>query len=153
MNAKHFWFLPVSVMLIFVFMTAAGCGPAKKYSGPYLADHEIAVIRPDDKTFTHINIISIDKKRLTNGESTVSVLPGPHTLFFEAVLDYPFLNNHLYFNQYLTFDAAAGQVYTLRATIQPMKNRGFAWITAESDPEQPIVKKYAARLVPLAKKP
>ncbi|MEZ4604416.1 MAG: hypothetical protein R2861_13745 [Desulfobacterales bacterium] len=100
-----------------------------------------------------MNIISIDRNRLTIGESDISVLPGTHTLFFEAVLDYPFLNNYQYFNQYLTFQAEGGQVYTLHATILPMENKGFAWITAESEPEKALVKKYAARVITLPEYP
>jgi hypothetical protein len=141
-------------LALFVFLVAAmGCGPSKKYAGPWLTDAEIAVIRPDDKVFTHVNIISIDRNRLTIGESDISVLPGTHTLFFEAVLDYPFLNNYQYFNQYLTFQAEGGQVYTLHATILPMENKGFAWITAESEPEKALVKKYAARVITLPEYP
>ena len=141
-------------MALFVLLVAAmGCGPSKKYAGPWLTDAEIAVIRPDDKVFTHVNIISIDRNRLTIGESDISVLPGTHTLFFEAVLDYPFLNNYQYFNQYLTFQAEGGQVYTLHATILPMENKGLAWITAEREPEKALVKKYAARVITLPEYP
>jgi len=141
-------------LILFVFLVAAaGCGPSKKYAGPWLADDEIAVIRPDAKVFTHVNIISVDKNRLTTDESDITVLPGTHTLFFEAVLDYPFLNNYQYFNQYLTFQAEGGQVYTLHATILPMENKGFAWITADSNPEKMLVKKYAVRVITLPEYP
>jgi len=119
-----------------------------------LSDEEIAIIKPGDKMFTHVNIISIDKKvPLYTDESIISVHPGKHTLFLEAVLDYPFLHKYLYFNQYLTFNAEAGQVYTLHASILPMREEGFAWITSDRDPDKLIVKKYAVELIQLSTNP
>ncbi len=144
----------IFLMLILLAVLATACGPEKKYAGPYLPDEEIAIIKPDDKVFTHVNIISIDKKvPLYTNESSIKVHPGRHTLFFEAVLDYPFIYKYLYFNQYLTFNAEAGQVYTLHATILPMRDEGFSWISAEKDPEKIIVKKYAVGIIPLSTYP
>ncbi|MDA3896361.1 MAG: hypothetical protein PF482_09460 [Desulfobacteraceae bacterium] len=151
--------IPRQLILFFLMITllavlCIGCGPEKKYVGPYLPDEEIAIIKPDDKMFTPVNIISIDKKvPLYSGESDIAVHPGKHTLFLEAVLDYPFLQKYLYFNQYLTFNAEAGQVYTLHATILPMRNEGFSWITSDNDPEKYIVKKYAVGIIPLSTYP
>ncbi len=140
------------IIVIFLLLLAA-CGPAKKYAGPYLPDEEIAVIQPDDKMFTHINIISVGKNRLATNENGIAVLPGTHTLFLEVVLDYPFLDKYLYFNQYLTFTAEAGHHYTLHASILPMRDEGFTWITTDRDPEKFIVKKYALGLIPLSTYP
>lgn len=146
------FFLFLSLLILSVVFSA--CGPDKKYVGPYLPDEEIAVIQPDDKVFTHVNILSIDKKvALYTHESSIAVHPGTHTLFLEAVLDYPFLQKYLYFNQYLTFKAEAGQVYTLHATILPMKKEGFTWITSDRDPEKILVKKYAIGIIPLSTYP
>jgi len=139
-------------IILAVLFTA--CGPKKKYVGPYLPNEEIAIIKPDDKMFTPVNIISIDKKvPLFTHESSIAVHPGKHTLFLEAVLDYPFLHKYLYFNQYLTFNAEAGQVYTLHATILPMRKEGFTWITSDQDPDKFIVKKYAVGIIPLSTYP
>jgi hypothetical protein len=140
--------------MIFLVILSIGCGPQKKYAGPYLPDDEIAIIKTDDKIFTPVNIISIDKTvPLYTGESYIAVHPGKHTLFLEAVLDYPFLQKYLYFNQYLTFNAEAGQVYTLHATILPMREEGFTWITADNNPDKMIVKKYAVGIIPLSTYP
>ena len=142
------------LIIILLFCLLNACGPEKKYIGPYLSDEEIAIIKPGDKMFTHVNIISIDKKvPLYTDESIISVHPGKHTLFLEAVLDYPFLHKYLYFNQYLTFNAEAGQVYTLHASILPMREEGFAWITSDRDPDKLIVKKYAVELIQLSTNP
>jgi len=142
------------LILVGLSVMTTACGPEKKYAGPYLPDDEIAIIKPGDKVFTHVNILSVDKKyRLTTDESSISVLPGRHTLFVEVVLDYPFLDKYLYFNQYLTFQAEAGEIYTLHASILPMKDEGFTWITSDRDPEKIIVKKYALMLIPLATYP
>ncbi len=144
------------LFLIIIFFSGLliACGPKKKYVGPYLPDEEIAIIKPDDKMFTPVKIISIDKNvPLYTDESSVAVHPGTHTLFLEAALDYPFLDKYLYFNQYLTFNAEAGQVYTLYASILPMKKVGFSWITSDMDPEKFIVKKYAVGLIPLSTYP
>jgi len=140
------------IVMLAVLFTA--CGPKKKYVGPYLPEEEIAIIKPGDKMFTHVNIISIDKNvPLYTDESSIVVHPGKHTLFLEAVLDYPFLDKYLYFNQYLTFNAEAGQVYTLNASILPMKDEGFTWITSDREPDKFIVKKYAVDLIPLSSYP
>ena len=141
------------LILVGLSIVVTACGPEKKYTGPYLPDSEIAIIKPGDKMFTHVNILSVDKYRLTTDESSISVLPGTHTLFLEVVLDYPFLDKYLYFNQYLTFYAEAGDIYTLHASILPMKDKGFAWITSDRDPEKYIAKKYAVRLIPLSTYP
>ena len=141
-------------ILIFLSGLLIACGPEKKYIGPDLSDEEIAIIKPGDKMFTPVNIISIDKNvPLYTDESCIAVHPGKHTLFFEAVLDYPFLHKYLYFNQYLTFTAEAGQVYTLHASILPTREEGFAWITSDRDPDKLIVKKYAVGLIPLPSYP
>jgi hypothetical protein len=149
--ARRSSFLLLIIVMMSVLVTA--CGPKKKYVGPYLPDDEIAIIKPGDKIFTHVNILSIDKHKLLTDESSISIHPGKHTLFLEAVLDYPFLDKYLYFNQYLTFNAEAGQVYTLHASILPMRDEGFTWITSDRDPDQLIVKKYAVSLVPLTSYP
>jgi len=149
-NRRAFFLFSAFAMLL-LLLTA--CGPAKKYAGPYLPDGEIAVIVPDDKMFTHISIISVDKNRLATNENDIAVLPGTHTLFLEVVLDYPFLDKYLYFNQYLTFTAEAGHHYTLHASILPMRDEGFTWITSDRDPEKFIVKKYALGLIPLSTYP
>ncbi|MBC2717351.1 MAG: hypothetical protein HF978_18760 [Desulfobacteraceae bacterium] len=144
------------LFLIIILLPALiiSCGPKKKYVGPYLPDEEIAIIKPDDKMFTPVKILSIDKNvPLYTDESSIAVHPGKHTLFLEAALDYPFLDKYLYFNQYLTFNAEAGQVYTLHASILPMRNEGFAWITSDRDPDKFIVKKYAVGLIPLSTYP
>ena len=138
--------LPVLVGLV-LLLTA--CGPVKKYAGPYLPDEDIAIIQPDEKMFTHVEILGIDKLALDVDESRIAVLPGRHVLFVEAAMDYPFLHKHLYFNQYLVFDAEAGQVYTIHSTILPMQDAGFSWITSDKDPEKIIVKKYAVVVVPV----
>jgi hypothetical protein len=142
------------LMIVLLTVLCIACGPKKKYVGPYLPDEEIAIIKPDDKMFTPVCILSIDKNvPLLIDESSVAVHPGRHTLFLESVLDYPFLDKYLYFNQYLTFNAEAGQVYTLHATILPMKRQGYSWITSDKDPEKIIVKKYAVGLIPLSTYP
>ena len=142
------------LMIILLSVLSLACGPQKKYAGPYLPDEELAIIKQDDKMFTPVKILSIDKKvPLYDGESSITVHPGKHTLFLEAVLDYPFLSKYLYFNQYLTFNAEAGQVYTLHATILPMRNEGFSWITSDNDPDKMIVKKYAVGIIPLSTYP
>jgi len=154
-----FFSITRQLSLIFLIMTMSAvlftaCGPQKKYAGPYLPDEEIAIIKPDDKMFTPVNIISIDKKvPLYTNESSITVHPGNHTLFLEAVLDYPFLHKYLYFNQYLTFNAEAGQVYTVHATILPMRKEGFTWITSDNDPDKYVVKKYAVGIIPLSAYP
>ena len=141
-----------SIFILAILFTA--CGPEKKYIGPYLPDEEIAIIKPGDKMFTPVNIISIDKNvPLYTDESSIAVHPGKHTLFLEAVLDYPFLHKYLYFNQYLTFNAEAGQVYTLHASILPMREEGFTWITSDLEPDKFIVKKYAVGLIQLSTYP
>jgi hypothetical protein len=142
-------------MSILLSVLCLACGPQKKYAGPYLPDDEVAIIKPDDKVFTHVIIRSIDeyKLNLSDRESSFAVHPGDHTLFFEAVLDYPYLDKYLFFSQELTFNAEAGQVYTLHATILPMKNEGFAWITSDNDPDKMIVKKYAVGIIPLSTYP
>lgn len=140
-------FVFLSVLVLFSLLSA--CGPKKKYIGPYLPDEEIAIIKPGDKTFTHVNILSVDKNILYTNELSVAVHPGTHTLFIEAVLDYPFLDSDLYFNQYLTFHAEAGREYTINATILPIEKKGFSWISADRNPEKMIVKKYAVDIIPL----
>ena len=137
------------LMFLMLFLGLGACGPQKKYAGPYLPDAETAVIQPGDKTFTHVRILSVDRTPLYTNESSIAVHPGRHTVFFEATLDYPFLEKDLYFNQYLSFDVEAGRTYTLNATILPMENKGFAWVAADADPEKWIVKKYARRILPL----
>jgi hypothetical protein len=144
---RPFFCLFLSMVILSVL--ASACGPNKKYAGPVLPDNEIAVIKPGDKMFTHVSILSVDKIRLYTNESSVSVQPGTHTVFIEAVLDYPFLDSDLYFNQFLTFDAEAGQEYTINVTILPMEKQGFSWVTSDRDPETFIVKKYAVDLIPL----
>lgn len=143
----------IFLCMVMVSMIMVACGPSKKYAGPYLPDEEIAIIKPGDKMFTHVNILSVDKVRLYRDESGIKLLPGKHTLFFESVLDYPFLDKYLYFNQYLTFNAEAGHNYTLHSTILPMRNEGFAWISSDREPEKFIVKKYAVGLIPLSTYP
>jgi len=125
----------------------SACCVAKKYEGPSLSNDEVALIRPDDKQFTHVSIISMDEKVLKTTESSVAVLPGPHVLFLEAWLDYPFVHKNLYFNLRLPFEAEAGDVYTLHATILPEKNKGFVWLTSEKDPEKFIAKQYATNMM------
>ncbi len=142
-------------MIILLSVLCIACGPQKKYAGPYLPDEEISIIKPDDKNFTHVFIRSIDKYELdlSDRESSFAVHPGEHTLIYEAVLDYPYLDKYLFFSQDLTFNAEAGHVYTLHASILPMRNEGFAWITSDKDPDKMIVKKYACCLIPLSTYP
>lgn len=135
-------------MLMLSFLLTA-CGPQKKYIGPYLPDEEIAIIKPGDKTFTHVKILSVDKYIVYPNELSVAVHPGTHTLFIEAVLDYPFLDSDLYFDQYLTFHAEAGREYTINATILPIEKQGFSWISDDRDSKKMIVKKYAEDIIPL----
>jgi len=145
--ARQFHLFLLSVLVLSLLLTA--CGPAKKYAGPTLPDNEIAVIKPGDKMFTHVSILSVDKIRLYTNESSISVHPGTHTVFIEAVLDYPFLDSDLYFNQYLTFNAEAGQGYTINVTILHTEKQGVSWVTSDRDPEAFVVKKYAMDIVPL----
>lgn len=126
---------------------ASACCVSKKYEGPTLSKDEITLIRPDDKQFTQVNIISMDDKVLKTSESGVAVLPGPHVLFLEAMLDYPLLHKQLYFNMRLPFEAEAGDTYTVHATILPMKRKGFVWLTSEKDPEKFIAKQYATKVL------
>ena len=145
----------ILLMLTLPAVLFTACGPKKLYVGPYLPDEEIAIIKPDDKVFTHVIIRSIDNFKLNLGdrESRFAVHPGEHTLVYEVVLDYPYLDQYLFFRQDMTFNAKAGQVYTLHATILPMRQEGFAWITSDQAPEKVIVKKYAVEIIPLSTYP
>lgn len=144
---RQFYLVFLCVFIPAILMAA--CGPKKKYAGPYLPDEKIAVVKPGDKVFTHVNILSVDKNPLYTDELSISVQPGPHVFFIEAYLDYPFLDSDLYFNQYLAFEAEAGKTYTIDATILPMEKKGFSWVADEDDPETVIVKKYALDILPL----
>lgn len=135
--------LAMAVMLLVVSIT--GC-VSKKYDGPRLSDDDIAIVRPDDKQFTRVNLLAVDGMGLKANESGVAVTPGEHVLFLEAWLDYPLLHGQLYFNLRLPFEAEAGDRYTAHATILPMEKKGFVWLTSEKDPEKFIAKQYAARV-------
>lgn len=135
--------LVVAGMLAVLAIT--GC-VSKQYEGDRLSRDEIAIIRPDDKQFTQVNILKMDGSILKSSESSASVLPGPHVLFLEAMLDYPLLHKQLYFNMNLPFEAEAGDTYTVHATILPMERKGFVWLTSEKDPEKFIAKQYAAKV-------
>jgi len=126
-------------------LASTGC-MSKQYEGDRLSRDEIALIRPDDKQFTQVNILKMDGMTLKRNESSASVLPGPHVLFLEAMLDYPLLHKQLYFNMNLPFEAEAGDTYTVHATILPMKRKGFVWLTSEKDPEKFIAKQYAIKV-------
>ena len=132
--------------VVLLVLPSAGC-VSKQYKERDLAKDEIVLIRPDDKQFTQVNILSMDGKVLKATESSVTVAPGPHVLFVEAMLDYPLLHKQLYFNMHLPFDAEAGDTYTVHATILPMKRKGFVWLTSEKDPEKFIAKQYASKVL------
>ncbi len=142
------------ILMIMLTVLCTACGPKKLYVGPYLPDEEIAIIKPDDaKTFTHVNIRAIDQYDINDRGVSFAVHPGEHTVFFEVVLDYPYLDQYLFFSQDMTFNAEAGHIYTLHASILPMRNEGFAWISSDQEPEMMIVKKYAAGIIPLSNYP
>jgi len=143
------------LMIIMFSVLCIACSPKKQYVGPYLPDEEIAIIKPHDKIFTHVNILSIDKYKFNHRdrETSFAVHPGEHKLYLEVVLDYPYLDKYLFFSQDLTFNAEAGQVYTVHATILPMRNEGFSWIASDQDPDKLIVKKYAKEIIPLSSYP
>jgi len=140
-------------MTFMLFVLSSGCGPQKKYTGPYLPDEELVIIRPTDKVFTHVKILSIDETEITHGPAGIAIHPGEHSMIMEAVLDYPFLDKYLYFEQSLNVNLEAGKKYTLHATILPLRNEGFAWISDDDDPEKMIVKKYAPAIIPLPNYP
>ncbi|RJP85066.1 MAG: hypothetical protein C4518_17035 [Desulfobacteraceae bacterium] len=135
------------VVGVLLAVLASACCVSKKYDGPGLPKEEITLIRPDDKEFTPVNILSIDGKVLKTTESSVTVLPGQHVLFVEAMLDYPLFSKQLYFNMHLPFEAEAGDTYTVHATILPMKKKGFVWLTSEKNPEKFIAKEYATNMM------
>jgi hypothetical protein len=126
-------------------LASTGC-VSRQYEGDRLSKDEIAVIRPDDKQFTQVNILKMDGKTLKTSESSAAVLPGPHVVFIKAMLDYPLLHNQLYFYMDIPFEAEAGDTYTVNATILPMERKGFVWLTSEKDPEKFIAKQYAAKV-------
>jgi hypothetical protein len=126
-------------------LASSGC-VSRQYEGDRLSKDEIALIQPDDKQFTRVNILKIDGKTLKTSESSAAVLPGPHVVFLEATLDYPLLHKQLYFNMDIPFEAEAGDTYTVHATILPMERKGFVWLTSEKNPEKFIAKQYAAKV-------
>lgn len=147
---RHFAFPgsrpPLAIFVILALFSNA-CGVYKHYDGPRRPKNEIILIQPGDKQFTYVDLIALDGRVLTVDKNRISALPGPHTLLMTATLDYPALHGRLRFHLNLPFEAEAGDTYTVRATILPLKNKGFAWITSEKNPEQFIVKVYTDKVM------
>jgi len=144
---------PVFLMVCSLSVLFNACGPEKQYNGQYLPDEELVVLKIDEKQFTFINILTLDGEDFNKRRGSFFLHPGEHTLLMEAAMDYPYLEGHLYFDAELTFEAEAGRVYTLCATILPMANDGYAWISSDLDPEGYVVKKYPPKLVLLSSFP